>query len=455
VYDGSALIQEHTVGAEVVSEEWVYSYSDLTRDYLRHPAGVRQRERSGGQDTDHYLQANTGALEYKVERDPIAVTAYRTERSSFLDQVSGGSFTSGLSNLATSGDYIEMYGDSTNGFDALIQIGGRHYLGGVARCCSRMGNNSYIPHPEPIPRAPMPYDGLPGDFPPDDPYTPPPGTPSIGVGWRAPGSLGVIYGGAPKLPNPASCCAWSDCMWDKWRQGWFEFCCNNDCREYWTGGNILADPCPPQCSDCESEVGHDCRYALCVWSFGCGGYCGVEHLHIGRSCKNFTYRDANGTPLYTKDLTDTIKEAFRAICRKAPQCACHTYFNDAWKNRLFHGLWILSGRSWMSVWGCIADICRSGNLAIECYERNQDECKGGTLGWVERNNIVHSPIHLCPNIFSTGNWPNTIFHEMLHKCGIAVGWLEFKWSASYYIADRCMPVDPSTYIIQEYIPFKY
>ena len=61
VYDGAALIQEHTVGAEVVSEKWVYTYTDINRDYLRHPAGVRQREGGASNYTDHYLQANAGA----------------------------------------------------------------------------------------------------------------------------------------------------------------------------------------------------------------------------------------------------------------------------------------------------------------------------------------------------------------------------------------------------------
>jgi len=149
VYDGGALVQEHEFDVAEVEDEWVYTYSDLTRDYLRHPAGVRQRERSGGNDTDYYLEADSGALEFKTERDPVAEAISRTERTSSLNQISGATFSAGLSNLATSNNYIEMYGGGTTGssagFDALLLRGSRHYLSGLGRFTSRLGNNPHEP----------------------------------------------------------------------------------------------------------------------------------------------------------------------------------------------------------------------------------------------------------------------------------------------------------------------
>jgi hypothetical protein len=136
VYDGSTLAQEHNFDVAEVLNAWVYTYDDLTRDYLRQPGGTRQRERSGGNDTDYFLQANQGTLEYKVERSPVSETYARTERKSSLDQLPDSTFNN-ISNLATPNGYIEMYGGSTSGstagFDGLVHMGGRHYLAGLGR----------------------------------------------------------------------------------------------------------------------------------------------------------------------------------------------------------------------------------------------------------------------------------------------------------------------------------
>jgi hypothetical protein len=147
VYDGSTLAQEHNFDVAEVLNAWVYTYDDLTRDYLRQPGGTRQRERSGGNDTDYYLQANQGTLEYKIERSPVSETYSRNERRTSFDQLPASTF-SNISNLATPNSYIEMYGGTTSGstagFDGLIQMGGRHYLAGLGRFNSRMGNNPFI-----------------------------------------------------------------------------------------------------------------------------------------------------------------------------------------------------------------------------------------------------------------------------------------------------------------------
>jgi len=169
VYDGATLVQEHTVAASVPEHDWVYTYIDINRDYLRHPAGLRQREGTAASNTDYFLQTDEAALEYKIERDPTSATADRTERSASLDQIAGGSFTTDLSNLATSTAYIEMYGDASTGFDALVEMG-RHFLSGVGRYISRRGNCPYcpggisdLPAPKPIEPARPPewWDDLP------------------------------------------------------------------------------------------------------------------------------------------------------------------------------------------------------------------------------------------------------------------------------------------------------
>ncbi|MCK4720951.1 hypothetical protein KAU08_09840 [bacterium] len=134
VYDGSQLVQEILFDVEEVETDWVYTYNDLTRDYLRQPGGIRQRERSGGNDTDYFMTANAGTLEFKTERDPVAETYARNEHTSSMDQLPSSTFAD-ISNLMTSNGYIEMYGGTTAGdtagFDPLVQMGGRHYLGGL------------------------------------------------------------------------------------------------------------------------------------------------------------------------------------------------------------------------------------------------------------------------------------------------------------------------------------
>jgi YD repeat-containing protein len=136
IYDGSTLAQELIFDVENVSDAWVYTYDDLTRDYLRQPGGIRQRERVTGTDTDYYLQANQGKIEFKVTRGTVATTGVRNERKSSLDHLPSSTFTN-ISSLATSNGYIEMYGGSTSGstagFDGLVQMGGRHYLAGLGR----------------------------------------------------------------------------------------------------------------------------------------------------------------------------------------------------------------------------------------------------------------------------------------------------------------------------------
>jgi len=140
------MVQEHTNSVEELVGEWVYTYGDINRDYLRHPAGVRQRERSGGNDTDYYMLLDGARLEGKTEREAVSTTlAGREERTASLNQISGRTFDD-ISNLATTSNYIEMYGGgtagTTAGFDGLVQRGGRHFLAGLDMSTNMKGNKA-------------------------------------------------------------------------------------------------------------------------------------------------------------------------------------------------------------------------------------------------------------------------------------------------------------------------
>lgn len=136
VYDGSQLAQEIMFTGVEDESEWVYTYVDLTHDYLRQPGGIRQREGTVASHTDYFMTANAGTLEFKTERDPDTETITRNEHTSSMDQMPTSTFED-ISNLMTSNGYVEMYGgtkfDETAGFDPLVQRGGRHYLGGLGR----------------------------------------------------------------------------------------------------------------------------------------------------------------------------------------------------------------------------------------------------------------------------------------------------------------------------------
>jgi hypothetical protein len=126
-----------------------YCYDDLTRDYLRHPTGMRQRERESSTDTDYYTHSDVGVIEHKIKRNPTtAATASQNQMAHTLDLFSQATFQN-ISNLARSNNYTEAFGGgttgSTSGFDALVHMGARHYLAGLGLYTSRMGNDPYAP----------------------------------------------------------------------------------------------------------------------------------------------------------------------------------------------------------------------------------------------------------------------------------------------------------------------
>jgi hypothetical protein len=156
VYDGSQLAQEHHWIVFNYEGTWVYSYGYITRDYLYEPGGLRQRESSDGQNfTDRYLFTDSGSISARADRSS-STTITRTMRLASGDRLPdtllGPGATaenwSNLSHLASRSSIIRDFGGGTSdemkGFDALQQVGDRHYLTGLGRWVNRMGNNSYL-----------------------------------------------------------------------------------------------------------------------------------------------------------------------------------------------------------------------------------------------------------------------------------------------------------------------
>ena len=145
VYDGSQLVQEHDWTASG-NGTWAYTYTDINRDYLGHPGGIRQREGTKASHDDYYMQLNNGVIEYKTERPLTPSIVEKEERTISLNQLPNSTFTN-ISNLATANGYVEMYGGTTAGasagFDGLVQMGGRHFLSGVEMFTNREGNGPY------------------------------------------------------------------------------------------------------------------------------------------------------------------------------------------------------------------------------------------------------------------------------------------------------------------------
>jgi hypothetical protein len=141
VYDGSSLVQEHTFSVANQGGSWVYTYSDISRDYLRHPGGMRERQGTATSYDDYFQQGDSGRVDYRYKRNSAIDSVARVDRTRNMNQLSGGTFTD-VSHLATSGAYIESYGGGTAGnsagFDPLLTGGGgKQSLLGLRR---KMGN---------------------------------------------------------------------------------------------------------------------------------------------------------------------------------------------------------------------------------------------------------------------------------------------------------------------------
>ena len=182
VYDGGVLAQEHLF--DVFGESsWDYTYVRLTHDYLRQPAGTRDRKATNGGYVDYFLLSDMGTISGRFTRGS-SLSLEKAQREIAGDRqarysVAGGPPTTGdftdVSNLGFASTYIESFGGTKSGdaqfFDALNQMGDRHYLPGLGRYIAPRGNNRYLDPSGGFPGAPYggtggggalptpPYDG--------------------------------------------------------------------------------------------------------------------------------------------------------------------------------------------------------------------------------------------------------------------------------------------------------
>ena len=151
VYDGGVLAQEHLFDA-IGDGSWEYEYDRLMHDYLRQPAGTRDRKASDGGYVDYFLLTDGGTVSGRFTRG-ASLSLDKAQREIAGDRqarysVAGGPPTTGdftdVSNLGYASTYIESFGGTKTGdsqfFDALNQFGDRHYLPGLGRALSRRRN---------------------------------------------------------------------------------------------------------------------------------------------------------------------------------------------------------------------------------------------------------------------------------------------------------------------------
>jgi hypothetical protein len=416
VYDGGQLVQEHDWTVNDNFGTWVYTYADINRDYQRHPGGTTQRQGTASSYADYYMQNSGVQHEFKTKRDPATASLARDERTESLNQLPGSTFEN-ISNLATSNSYIEMYGGGTSGgtagFDGLVQRGGRHYLAGLGKFTSRMGNNAYE-----IEKLPLP----PG-LGPRRPFGP--------LHWPSAG-----YTSGPDLPVPNDCCIdfyeFDELLWNYYncqgpslkqrrQQGWFPFCCDEYPCIY-----PLSSQTAPTCGSCgcgnNPSCGGDCTTQHCDWAFGFGGLCSWVNI---QDCTAADY--------------GLIEHAFRNVCERAPECACRTYHNTSHQNKLnwrtSAGWWAGNYRTggYEGVFECLSDLCRGGSgllsfMKIKCRYSFGWPCTNssiwGVTPWTGLTMYIcmhnlrqpHNYLNLLPCLLE-----NIILHEMLHICGVSKG----------------------------------
>jgi hypothetical protein len=436
VYDGGVIAQEHLVAASEVEEAWVYTYLYLTYDYLRHTGGTRQRKGEVDKSyTDYFLLTDMGSVSGRFTRG-ASLSLDKAQREIAGDRqtrysVAGGPPTTGdftdVSNLGFASTYIESFGGTKEGgaqfFDALNQIGSRHYLPGLGRFLNRWDNNPYsgrggggswAPDVEPPDLWPVPAPE------PGDPVLPPGFDPAYPPAWSQDISPAFIGSGEPKLPGLADCCfsdpydEYDRCMRQQYAKGWFAFCCANPCKDLKTGQGLIVPPCEPFCGCNPGPCGHDCTSTHCEWGFGFKGTCGLPQVIA--NLVNCQGRE------------QAVGLAFLQACEAARSCACHTHNQQPSYWRYLLESETSGYRTYKQVWGCIAEICRTGNITFECGGKDCD----GKFGYVF--GAAFNPwarVHLCIEAhyvvnLKTGqkttyyfSLANTILHEMLHKCGVS------------------------------------
>jgi len=140
-----------------------------------------------------------------------------------------------------------------------------------------------------------------------------------------------------------------------------------------------------------------------------------------------------------------LKEAFKRLCRDAPHCACYTHHNEDWIRRLSGGAFL--AWNYKDVWGCIANICSTGNITVYCENSSNPDCSN-TLGWTQPYD--RNTIHLCvQKLGHNCGLANTFLHELFHACSVNVFSETYppdneslgEASAPSWIANRCTPED--------------
>lgn len=200
---------------------------------------------------------------------------------------------------------------------------------------------------------------------------------------------------------------------------------------------MIADPCPPF-PDCRnSVVGHDCWGSACDWSFGLVANCPLNPIKIDQSCREWIDLRLGPRSQQVYDFTSLIIQSFYIACKAARNCACSTYWDDEWQAKLSSEGFL--AHNWKSIWHCIADICRTGDLEIKCGSVDSGSAES-TIG---RRSIKLDPAKMR-------SWANNLLHELFHVCGIWGGPGEqypegsdplAPASAPAWISNRCIDSD--------------
>jgi YD repeat-containing protein len=407
VYDGSQLVQEHTSSANQQVGQWVYTYPDISRDYMHHPAGLRQREGTATSYTDHYLQSNAGSIEYKTQRDAVSETLARNDRSASLDRFPGATFDN-ISHLATSGQYIESYGGGTTGdskgFDAFVHRGSSHYLTALGRFTSGHGNyllDDIASGGEELRRADEIWPFRVGSS--DNGYF---------ASWDfCSGTFGLccqmFLAG---IPLPPECITKIQGIglppfdpYLRYLLGWFPWCCLPDCVRRAVGG-IPVDPCP-------DEVWPDCGCSCC-WAT-------QEAIKAGSL--NVIWDDPT---CFSKGIEwkPYILDAIQVMCGWITSCACRIYRMEL--AGVFDAGFGEAGRaSFLDFWGCMFNLCSGVNsIRIDCSP-GWSECWSNSQGYYRGGPHDRLPggtawIALCINNWSVNEWHGwAVIHELMHHCG--------------------------------------
>jgi hypothetical protein len=314
VYDGSQLGQEHHWTVIDDGGTWAYSYAYIMRDYLREPAGVRQRESSDGQNfTDRYLFTDGGIVAARADRSS-STTITRTMRLASGDRlpdtalgVGTSDNWSNISHLASPTSIIRDFGGGTSdemkGFDALQQVGDRHYLTGLGRWVTLKGNNS-----QSVGTGSSSISGSGCGEDDNIPTMPAKREHDLGKGKASTGGS----------PAPSGC---PDCCWDFYEKGclsefggsptrqcWHHWCC--DCA-YWSYVGFY--PCNDASINCKERCCTDAIYeslpqgqlpSTSTWGKQCGG--------SGGSCWHHYYHYMHSSDLWWKH---TVAYSIEQMCQ--------------------------------------------------------------------------------------------------------------------------------------------